>query len=209
MLTKANCEEQPLIHPPQYKLWSHTSRHRGSWHRGSWPKTRLKTVKPSASGQRGRAALGLSLSLSTRKPEQAQETPVLSHWTTESQELHSWERRRKRGGTHSCHKAASEPLPGCPVGGEGVPDSSSSSESLSQGAEIPVQCLEVVLVPPTRTGLLGGRGAGREEEKAGDEPWTAALRPLESGWGESCWAGEEPLGVVSVTETQAHSYQPE
>lgn len=55
----------------------------------------------------------------------------------------------------------------------------------------------------------GGGAAGREEEKAGDEPWTAALRPLESGWGESCWAGEEPLGVVSVTETQAHSYQPE
>ena len=83
-----------------------------------------------------------------------------------------------------------------------------------------------------------GRG-GREEEKAGGEPWTAALRPPESGrgescwegregrgegrrraldgcpaapesgWGESCWAGEGPLGVDSVAETQAPSYQPE
>ena len=123
------------------------------------------------------------------------------------------------------------------MAGEGAPDSSSSSESLSQGAEIPVQCLEAALVPATRTELLGGEGGkrrrqeaspgrlpcgplnlggvraagrgGREEEKAGREPWTAALRPLESGWGESCWAGEGPLGVDSVTETQAPSYQPE
>ena len=35
MLTKANCEGQALLHPPQCKLRSHTARRRGSW-----PKTR-------------------------------------------------------------------------------------------------------------------------------------------------------------------------
>ena len=77
------------------------------------------------------------------------------------------------------------------MGGEGVPDSSGSSESRSRD-------------PSSVAGVCAGAtdkdrttGGWRGEEKAGDEPWTAALGPLESGWGESCWAGEEPLGVVS------------
>ena len=75
------------------------------------------------------------------------------------------------------------------MAGEGAPDSSSSSESLSQGAEIPVQCLEAALVPATRTELLGGEGGKRRRQDA--SPGRLPCGPLNLGGVRAAGLGKD------------------
>lgn len=158
MLTKVNCKKQPLTCLPQYKLVGHISRH-------------SRTLAPPGDHKRTSCLL-----LPANKDGPLQDSPC--HSQQENQTRH-----RKQLSSATGQLKAMNFIPERREGSRVEPTAAprlrqshcqaalwvgrgfqTPAVPLSQGAEIPVQWLEFVLVPPTRTELPGGGGERRKQE---------------------------------------------
>lgn len=161
MLTKVNCKKQPLTCRPQYKLVGHISRHSRVWPHPDHERTHAFCFRPIRMDHSGTLPVTLS------KESQSRHRKQLSSATGQLKAMNFIPEREKEGSgwNPQLPQAAPEPLPGCPMGGEGF---QTPAVPLSQGAD-PSSVAGVCAGATDKDRTTGGwRGEGESGRQALD-----------------------------------------